>query len=606
MASSNNQVNLNNLDVVDLDYNSIKASLKNFLRNQSQFKDYDFDGANMQTLLRLLSFNTHKLAFITNMALNEAHLDSAQLRSSILSHAKDLNYNPRSIRSSRARISASFEATSENQPYTIDKGSTFSAVVKNTSYAFSLPETLVVASANNTFELTTDIYEGFFVKDSYLVTGVDNERFKISNKNVDTRSIVVTVYEDGNAIGDTYVYKQTLLDVNAQSKVYFLQTAEDGYYEILFGDNIIGRLPKNNATLVIDYRISAGPAADGASQFAMDFDPTGRDELLSTPIVETIEPSRNGQEAESNESVRYYAPRSFQVQERTVVDHDYSVALKAAFPEVNVVHAYGGEEANPPRMGKVFVSVDLTNVDGLPDSKISEYTRFLRRRSPFGIDPLFIEPDYLFVYVRSLVRYDVNITTNSPERIRTLVTNAITAYNDVNLNDFQTVYRDSQMCRTVDFSDTSIVSSITDSRMYKKLDVIREKASNYVIDYGVPIRDTLPEVIGTHKINREHAFRSDTFTHNGTAVHLEDVGDGNVRMTKRQNNIDIEIGKVGTIDYASGIVNLNNLNIQSFSGPALRLFAYPKDKDIKATKNQILGIESSGIEIDVEEIRITE
>jgi len=606
MASSNNQINLNNLDVVDLDYNSIKASLKNFLRNQSQFKDYDYDGPNMATLLRLLSYNTYINAFYTNMALAEAHLDSAQLRSSILSHAKDLNYTPRSIRSSRARISASFTATGESQPYVLDKGSTFSAVVKNTSYAFSLPETLVVASANTTFDFTTDIYEGFFVKDSYIATGIENERFKITNKNVDIRSISVTVYEDGNAIGDTYVYKETLLDVTSQSKVYFLQTAEDGYYEILFGDDIIGRRPKTNSAIVLDYRIAAGPASDGAKAFAMDFDPTGLDELTSTPVVETIESSRNGQEAETNESVRYYAPRSFQVQERTVVDQDYSVSLKAAFPEINVVHAYGGEEANPPRMGKVFVSVDLTNVDGLPDSKISEYTRFLRRRSPFGIDPLFVEPDYLYVYIRSKVRYDVNITTNSPERIRTLVTQAITAYNDVSLNNFQAVYRDSQMCRTIDFADVSIVSSITDSRMYKKMDVILEKQTNYVIDFGVPIRDTLPEVIGTHKINREHAFRSDTFTYNGQSVHMEDVGDGTIRLTKRQNNIDIEIGKVGDISYTSGIVNLYNLNIQNFSGPALRVYAYPKDKDIQASKNTILGIESSGIEIDVEEIRITE
>lgn len=337
MASSNTEVNLNSLDVVDLDYHSLLTSFKNFLRGQSQFKDYDYDGPNIATLMRLMAFNTYKNGFYLNVALSEAHLDSAQLRSSILSHAKDLNYLPRSIRSARARISASFEATGQNQPYTIQKGSTFSAVVKNTSYVFSLPETIVVASANNSFAFETDIYEGFFVKDSYVLKGIDNERFRVSNKNVDTRSLTVTVYEDGNSVGDVYVYKQTLLDVTSTSKVFFLQTADDGYYEVLFGDNIIGKRPRTNSTVVLDYRITNGPAADGAKRFGMDFDPTGFDELNSTPLIETVESSRNGQDQETNESVRYFAPRNFQVQERTVVDNDYAVALKSAFPEINVV-----------------------------------------------------------------------------------------------------------------------------------------------------------------------------------------------------------------------------------------------------------------------------
>ena len=610
MASSNTEINLNNLDVVDLDYHSNKTSLKNFLKGQSQFKDYDYDGPNIASLLRLLAFNTYKNGFYTNMAISEAHLDSAQLRSSILSHAKDLNYLPRSYRSSRARISTSFEATGESQPYVLQKGSTFSAVVKNTSFVFSIPETIVVASANNTFSFDTDIYEGFFVKDSYVLQGLDNERFRISNKNIDIRALTVTVYEDGSSVGDTYIYKQTLLDVTSQSKVFFLQTAEDGYYEVLFGDNIIGRRPKTNSTVTLDYRISNGPRSDGAKRFGIDFDPTGSDELLSTPIVNTIENSKNGQDPEANESVRYYAPRNFQVQERTVVDNDYAIALQTAFPEINVIHAYGGEEANPPRMGKVFVSIDLDNVDGLPDSKIREYTRFIRRRSPFGIDPIFIEPDYLYMDIKALVRFNVNITTNSRERIKTLVTTAITDYNTQHLNDFNVTYRDSAASRQIDFADVSIVSSISDVRMYKKLDVKLEQRTNYFIDFGVPIRDTLPIITTSHFINREHAFKSDSFTFNGTTVHMEDTGNaesggtGQIRLVQRSHNIDNEIAKIGTIDYNKGIVNITGLNIQNFDGPNFKVYAYPKDKDVTSQKNTILSIEPSNIAIEVEEIRI--
>lgn len=613
MASSNTQINLNTLDVVELDYNNLKNSFKNFLRGQSQFKDYDFDGPNIATLMRLLAYNTYINAFYTNMALAEAHMDSAQLRSSILSHAKDLNYLARSRRSSRARVKVEFEATGQSQPYNLQKGSTFSAVVKNTSYTFSLPETITVASANNSFVFETDIYEGFFLKDSYVLQGQVNERFRITNKNVDIRSLGVTIFEDGNSVGETYVYKANLLDLTARSKVFFLQTAEDGYYEVLFGDDIIGKRPRVGSTIVLDYRVATGPASDGAKKFGIDFDPTGSDELNSTPVVTTVEVSKNGQDEEADESIRYFAPRNFQVQERTVVDTDYSVALRAAFPEINVIHAYGGEEASPPQMGKVFIAVDLVDIDGLPDSKIKEYTDFLRRRSPFGIDPIFISPDYLYLDIEALVRYNVNITTNSSERIKTLVANAITTYRDTNLDDFNVTYRASELYRAIDFADVSIISNITDVRIYKKfLNVTLEQPKNYTIDFGVAIRDTLPVVGSQHNINREHAVKSDTFYYNGIKVHIEDTGTekeggtGSMRLVTRQNETDTEIARVGSIDYATGIINLTSLNIQSFSGPSLNIYAYPKDKDVTSAKNTILTIEPSKIRVIAEQLRIDE
>lgn len=604
MASANNQINLNNLNVVDLDYNNLKTSFKNFLRGQSQFKDYDYDGPNIATLLRLLAYNTYINAFYTNMALSEAHLDSAQLRSSILSHAKDLNYLPRSKRSAKARVKVDFEATGQNQPYTVQKGSTFSTVVKNTSYTFSIPETMTIASANNTFSFETDIYEGFFVKDSYVFTD-ENERLKITNKNVDLRSLTVTVYEDGKIVGDTYIYQRTLLDIDFKSKVFFLQASNEGYYEVLFGDNIIGRRPKIGSTIVIDYRITVGPPAEGAKRFGIDFDPTGAfEELSTTPIVTTIETAREAQDEESDESVRYYAPRSFQVQERTVVAQDYEIALKEAFPEINVLTSFGGEELNPPRMSKVVISIDISNVDGLPGSKVDEYTRFLKRRSPFGIDPIFIEPEYLFIDVNTLVRFNSNITTNSKSRIATLVTNAITAYNDVYLNDFGVTMRTSAFCREIDFADVSIISNITDIRMYKKFqNVTLGVAKSYIIDFGVAVRDTLPEVGLSHKLGREHSVKSSPFTYFGTSAWIEDDGVGRLRIVRQAGNEHIEIVKIGTINYETGYTIIDNLQIDRFEGASLKLFAYPKDKDITAAKNTIMNIEPSGITVNVEEIR---
>lgn len=610
MASANNQTNLNNLNVVDLDYNNLKTSFKNFLRGQSQFKDYDFDGPNIATLLRLLAYNTYINAFYTNMALAEAHLDSAQLRSSIISHAKDLNYTPRSKRSAVARISCSFEATGVSQPYTLPKGSTFSSVVKNTSYTFSLPETITISSANTSFSFESDIYEGFFVKDSYIAEGNDNERFRLTNKNVDTRSLTVVVYEDGSSVGENYIYKQNLLDLDSESKVFFLQMAQDNYYEVLFGDNIIGRKPKTGSTVVLDYRITQGPEADGAKRFGIDFDPTGAaEELTSTPVVETIITSHNGQDEESDESIRYFAPRNFQVQERTVIDNDYAIALKTAFPEINVVHAYGGEEENPPRMGKVLISVDLNNVDGLPENKKREYERFLKRRSPFGIDPIFVEPQYLYLNIDSLIRYDVNIATNSPERLKSLVSAAIIAYRDNFLNDFNVTFRNSIFSRLIDNSDKSIISNITEIKMYKILVPTIEVSRNYIVDFGIAIRNTLPVIGKSHFVGREHAVKSDPFQFNGQTVTMEDTGPldgssfGYLRLIKENINQHIEIARIGTVDYINGIININDLNIQSYTGTGIKIFALPKDKDIQSKKNTILTIDPNRIILKTEEYR---
>lgn len=601
MATNNNN---SSIDLLSLDFHTLKTSLKNYLRGQPQFRDYDFEGSNLNVLLDLLAYNTFKNSFYTNMAMSESHMDSAQLLSSVLSHAKDLNYTPRSVRSAQARVKVTFEATGQNQPYVIPKGAEFSTLIKNSAYTFSLPETLTVSSANTTFSFEADIYEGIFVKDSYVFQGSENQKFKLTNQNVDTRSLTVTVFEDNAEIGDVYKLRTTLLDLNKRSKVFFLQATEDGYYEILFGDDVIGRKPKLNSTILVNYRVSKGPEGNGARLFSVDFDPTGRGELTSTPEIDTIESARNGQNPEDIESIRYYAPRHFQVQERTVIDTDYEVSLKEEFPEINVVSVYGGEEANPPRMGKVFVSVDINNVDGLPESKKEEYYRFLKRRSPFSIDPVFIEPEYLYLSIDSLVRYDVNVTNKSPNRINTLVTDAITKYNGVELNDFKTTFRHSAFTRAIDYADPSIVSNITDVKMYKKIPVSRGVQRNYVIDFGTALKDNFPAQGRVHRIDLEHAVKSSSFNYASTTVHLEDDGAGVMRLVRQDGSNHSTIADVGTVDYETGIVNLVGLSIIDFEGASLKLYAIPKDEDITSRKNTILQIEPAGISVSVQEVRV--
>jgi hypothetical protein len=591
------------LDLVSLDFDTQKASLKEFLRAQDQLRDYDFEGASINVLLDILTYNTQKNTFFLNMNFAESHLDSAQLLESVVSHAKSLNYTPRSVRSASANVRVDFTATGESQPYIIQKGSSFSSLVKNESFIFSIPESLIVSSPNSNFTFTTTVYEGSYLKNTYIFqNSADIQRFKITNRNVDTTSITVTVYEDGSLVGQAYLLRTTLLDIDEDSKVFFLQAAENGFYEIVFGDNVSGRQPKAGSTIVIDYRVSQGPKANGARNFVLNFDPTGAvSELSNTPTVNTISTAMNGANAESLESIKYYAPRHFQAQERTIVPEDYETALIEEFPEINAVSAFGGEDADPPQFGKVFIAVDLIDVDGLPESKKDQYYEFVRSRSP--VKPVFIEPKFTYLDVNSVVRYNVNVTTNTPTSIKTLVINTINEYNTEFLDDFGVQFRHSPFTRLIDDTDASIVSNVTNIRIYKKLTPQLTTLLNFPMNFGVALLNDLPELPTRHPIGEQHIISSTSFMYNGISVFVEDDGDGGIRLMRRDGGNDVKVVDVGTVDYDTGYLNFENFFVDSYVGSAIHVYARPRDKDIILPKDTIAQIEADAITVTVETLK---
>lgn len=591
--------NLNSsLNLVDLDFASLKSSLTNYLRSQSQFADYDFDGASINVLLELLALNTNKIAFLQNMTNAEGHLDSAQLRNSILSKAKELNYTPRSTRSAKAKIRVSFDATGESQPYIIEKGSQISTFIKGQSFVFSIPETITVASGNNSFTFDSEIYEGVYNKDGYIFqAGVENQRFKITNKNVDTSSITVVVYEDGDQVGQVYTNAVSMLGLTEFSKVFFLQTNQTGHYEIFFGDNIIGRQPKTNSTIIIDYRISNGPLGNGARQFSVDFDPTGYSQLTSTPEVVVLETASNGAEMETDESIKYYAPRHYQVQERAVVDTDYQILLKRQFPELNAVAVYGGETVDPPLFGKVIIAVDIANVDGLPDSKKNEYTAFISKRMVGPIRPIFKSAEFTYFVVYGNIRYNLNITAASINRINTLVSDTITSYNQKYLDDFNSTLRLSSLTSLIDQSDPSIISNQLVVDIYKKINPTLNVDQQILIDFGTELDSN-----DRHQYSNYSTIYSTVFTYKGQLVTLVDDQEGNVYINDSVRNKNIT--KIGTVNYTTGSITLSKFNIDDYQGSAIKLFAVPKDKDISSTMNNILTIEADQIHLTIEPLRI--
>lgn len=601
--------NISSANLIDLDFDTLKQSLKDFMKSQSVFKDYDFEGSNLSVLLDVLAYNTFKNAFFYNMNVSEAFIDSAQLRDSILSIAKALNYTPRSARSSKARVSVSFTATGENQPYIIPKGSSFATLVKNESFMFSIPESIICTSSNNTFSFETDIYEGPYLSESYVFdSSADNKRYRINNKNVDTESLTVSVFEDGSVVASKYKKATTLLDLDETSKVFFLQASENGYYEVLFGDNNIGRSPKHNSIVVLDYRVSAYERPNGATSFVSNFDPTGDEtELTSVVSVTTVSSAQNGAAPEDNESVRYYAPRHFQIQERTIVPTDYEIALLTQFPEINAVSCIGGEDRNPPQFGKIFIAIDLKESDGLPDSKLQSYYNFVRSRSP--LKPVFIEPEFTYYRINSKIRYNSNITTLSTTSIETVVTNSIMNWNSDNLNDFGVIFRGSKFSDYIDSLDVSFLSNKTNVYLYKKISPTLGELQKHKLDFGIAIEnnfDLLNSELSssTRRLgSTPKSVESSLFRYNGTTVKLEDDGAGSIRMVKFVDYYHDKLLDVGTVDYDTGMVMLDSLRVDFYEESYFKIYVKPADPDIVIPKDTLSFIESDEIHLEIEPLK---
>ena len=592
------------INLVGLDFDVIKNDFKSYLKSQDQFKDYDFDGSNMSVLLDIMAYNTYKNAFYLNMAISEAFLDSSQLEASVLSHAKELNYLPRSSRSSRCKVRVDFQATGDTQPYIIEKGSSFTGIIKNESFIFTIPETLTVSSTNTSFSYETYLYEGIYLKDSYIVdSNIENQRFIITNKNIDTNSLVVTVYEDGSDIGENYTQSTTLLGLGSSSKAYFLQASDLGNYEIIFGDGVIGKKPKNNSRIVLDYRISNGERADGVKELSINFDPTNGD-ILVTPEVTVLENAIGGMQRESLDSVKYYAPRHFQVQERAITTSDYEIMLKTQFPEINTLSVYGGEEVDPPRYGKVFIAIDVSNVDGIPENKRNEYYSFIKARSPLSIDPIITEPIFTYLSVDSRVRYNLNISKSTPDRLKTLVTQAILDYNQLYLDDFNATLRNSKLNYTIDSADSSIVSNITDVLIYKKIVPILGTPQNIDILFNVSLTDDLPLLLDSHPSSDRHTISSSLFNYNGIDVSIEDNGEGLLRLVQSIGDMHKKIRDIGTVDYNTGLIKLINFSVNSYQGNEIKIYARPRDTDVSVSKNTILTIEPTEVKVKIEAVRV--
>lgn len=586
-----------------LDFNSYKNSLKAYLQEQTEFRDYDFNASNLSVLLDVLAYNTYQNAFYLNMIGNEMFLDSARLRDSVISHAKELNYLPRSFTSAKAKIRLSIAPADPNKnSIVVPKGTAFISRVDDFSYTFTTNENYVLTNkVNGSFnseEIT--IYEGNYVSDTYVINYNNPLIFRISNRNVDISSLSVTIIEDNGSTVLEYARATSLFGFNETSQVFFVQPTVGDTYEIVFGDGVVGRRPKNNSIAVIEYRISRGELPNGAFRFIN----SGRIDNEANVVITTLSAAADGAVAEDLNSIKFNAPRAFTTQERAVTAEDYENLLKANFPEINAVTAYGGEDATPPQYGRIFVSVDLTDVDGLPKIKEDEYKRFLRSRSSVAMEPLFITPDYTYLKVDSVVKYNINRTGLNPDDIRSFVIDSILNYASVNLNSFAKTFRYSKLVQAIDATDASVISNETTVNLIKYLTPDLNVPLNLTIDFKSPLTQEIPLLGDEHPVIDVHGVTSTPFTYTGIQnCFLEDNGDGVMRIMTTDGVVHKKIVDVGTVDYDTGVVRINNFNIQNYVGTSLKIYAEPRSRDITAIQNVILNIIESDVNITIEQIR---
>ena len=595
------------LTLSSLDFDTLKSNFKEFLKTQSVFKDYDFDGSNISVLLDVMSYNSYLNSFYLNMVASEMFLDSAQKYDSVVSHAKELNYLPRSNKSSVAEVNISFNTVGINS-LVIPKGTRFNGINSNGSYVFTTNETKVLTSSNSTFSVSNlQIFEGDYFQDSYVVDyDIENQQFLITNENVDIYSITVNILENNGASNTEYKRVENLYGLNGSSKIYFLQGTQNGLYEVTFGDGLFGKRPLNGSTVSINYRISTGIEADSSTNFILsdDLGVTNQGDV-SVNSLTTVSISAGGAEKETIDSIRFTAPRYFAAQQRAVTNDDYSSLIFANFGgEISDVSVYGGQEVEPKQYGRVIVALKSSSGTIVPDYVKNKISRYLSNFIAIPNRLILEDPDVLYCEVNTTVQYNPNITVKSPSEIETLVAATISNYSKNNLELFQNDLRYSKLVTDIDNTDTSIVSNNTELRVIKRWSPELNTLIDFSFSFGNAIRFIVPPTNQQQPLKHPPMFTSSPFVYtasdgNDYTVQMQDNGRGIIYLySTTADDIFVVENNIGTIDYSTGNVDIK-LSIKSYNGQYIIFYGRTVRRDIFASKNNLIIIDPSDVTINV-------
>jgi hypothetical protein len=580
--------------VANLDFEDIKAALKDYMRAQTEFTDYDFEGSALSNLIDVLAYNTYYTAFNTNMVVNELFIDSATLRDNVVALAKQLGYRPKSITAPTAYIS--FTVTYDN-PTTdtelfLKKGSGFTATYDGTVYQYVVTEDAKAQVSNDQAVFTNvPIREGTLLTSNFTVNSQDSQRFILDNKDIDTNTIKVKVYPGGGSFNEPYLLATNILGVDGNSKVFFLDEIEDERYELLFGDGVLGKKLDSGTLISVDYLTTSGPASNGVRTFVFSGvleNINGVTPNKSITVQSTVAAS-GGEEIESLTKIKYNAPKTFGAQDRAVTADDYEAIVRNIYPATSDIIIFGGEDQVPPEYGKVFISLKPKDQSYLTSLTKQEIVKELKKYVVASVEPKLVDPSILYVEIDSKIYYDGTVTDQTPANIRDKAISAFQQYiSTSDTEKFNGKFRYSKAVAVIDNADVSIGSNLTSVTMRKDFYPQLNSTFYYEICYQNQFDKDCDDPILSST-----GFRITEFPN--FDVYIEDRGGKIVlyrldTVTGEKVVLDSEVGE---IDYVNGEIKIPALTIikGSFFDNRISFRVKPLSNDIKALREVYLDVD---------------
>lgn len=576
------------LRVTELDFGNIRTNLKNYLSTQDQFTDYNFEGSAMAIMLDVLAYNTHYNAYYLNMLANEMFLDTAQQRESVVSRAKELGYLPTSAVGATANVNLTFSGiASGTSQFTIPKNSTFTTSVDDVTYTFVTPQPYTVVNNAGLYSADITIKEGEPVTHRFTVSTSNPIRYIIPNPNVDASSITVSVQESASDTTTTEFTRATnIAAITSVSPIYFIEEVADQKYEIIFGSGALGKAVKNGNIIIVNYLVCNDEVTNGASIFSTDSVNIGTS--YSGITLSTNSAATGGRVVEDIASVKFNAPRYFQTQNRCVIDNDYERIILNENPDILSAVAFGGEQADPPVYGKVYVAVKPTDEEFATTNRKNQIRTSIVDRTPLGIDPVIIDPDYTYLIPQITTYYNKSTTSLSDSGISALVRSTIGTWASANLERFGNRLRYSRFVRALDnISGASILNNDATVKMQKRFVPNVNVAEKVTLRFNNPIRPGT--VISTQ------------FTYSGFIAYFDDDEEGNVNIFRYDSNrqkVNI-IAAAGTVDYTAGTIEIEGFAPTAYADIQLKVDATPDRLDIIPVREQVLVMDSADAIITV-------
>lgn len=586
--------------VTELDFDTIKKNLKDYFnRPDSPFRDWDFQGSGLNYLLDILAYNTHYNAVNAHLSMNESFLDSAQLRSNVVSKAKLISYTPRSRRGARAVVKLDFtRAAGGPETLTLLRGTTFSTSIDGETYIFTTREDYetVFNTATNlyTFDRVT-LVQGALVSRSYIVdSSVVNQRFKIDDENIDTSTMDVIVQDNSSTTsGTTYLNGDLFTSYDSESLVYFLSESYEGKYQIEFGDGIIGKKLNNLSIVNISFLSSAGEIPNGARLFKFIRTPNQATFAVNASLrnLETVEASYGGDERESIEDIRQVAPYTFIAQNRAVTNIDYQSLIKSNIPDVDAISVWGGQDNDPPIYGKVFISIKPNDAFLLTKAQKEEVIAYLNRVKILTVKPEIVDPNYIYLFFDVFFKYNPNLTTLSRTQLESNVRNTIGEFNELTLGGFDKIFRYSKFLSAIDATDRSILNSFSRTYVYKEFPLYANQSLPQSLNFKLKLFGDL---------NQEKSIISSTsWKYNNTDIFLADEPGplfSNLRkiyayrLSNRGEKIKV-FSDIGELNIETGLITTEV--IPTTYDSVIQVSAIPDSYDIATIQNQLITIDLS-------------